>query len=146
MKTTTKKTSSKKTTAATKKAAATTKTAAPKKTAKVAKEQVPASARVSRKDTIIDLISQPEGATLAAIMEATKWQAHSVRGMISILGSKGGLKIASGKNDAGERTYSLNGAPKAKAKAEPKVAKAKTPKKAKAAPAAAAATEAAATA
>lgn len=38
-------------------------------------------------------------------MKATGWQAHSVRGLISTFGSKDGLKIASSRNDAGERVY-----------------------------------------
>jgi hypothetical protein len=49
----------------------------------------------------------PRGATLAEIMTATKWQAHSVPGFVSILGSKGGEKIESSKSDGGERTYKI---------------------------------------
>ena len=64
------------------------------------------TAKPNRKQTIIDLISRAKGATLAELMQSTGWQAHSVRGMISTLGSKHGLKIASSKNDEGERTYS----------------------------------------
>jgi hypothetical protein len=37
----------------------------------------------------------------------TGWQKHTVRGFISILGSKGGLKIESEKNTAGERVYRI---------------------------------------
>ena len=37
-------------------------------------------------------------------MTETDWQAHSVRGFISILGKKG-VEIESSKNDAGERVY-----------------------------------------
>ena len=40
-------------------------------------------------------------------MEATGWQAHTVRGFVSILGSKGGKKIESSKNAAGERSYRI---------------------------------------
>ena len=48
------------------------------------------------------------GCTLAEIMKATDWQAHTVRGFISgTLGKKMGLGVASVKNDKGERTYSL---------------------------------------
>ena len=40
-------------------------------------------------------------------MNATGWQAHTVRGFVSTLGSKGGEKIESSKNAAGERTYKI---------------------------------------
>jgi hypothetical protein len=39
---------------------------------------------------------------LAEIITATGWQAHMVRGVVSILGSKGGAKIESAKNDSGK--------------------------------------------
>jgi hypothetical protein len=45
--------------------------------------------------------------TLAEIMEATGWQKHTVRGFVSILGSKGGEKIESLKNADDERTYKI---------------------------------------
>ena len=48
-------------------------------------------------------MKRAKGATLAEIMEATGWQKHTVRGFVSILGSKGGEKIESSKNVAGER-------------------------------------------
>jgi len=38
-------------------------------------------------------------------MEATGWQAHSVRGFISNAGKKPGIKVESSKNEAGDRTY-----------------------------------------
>jgi hypothetical protein len=40
-------------------------------------------------------------------IKATDWQPHTVRGFVSILGSKGGEKIESSKNAAGERTYKI---------------------------------------
>jgi hypothetical protein len=40
-------------------------------------------------------------------METTGWQKHTVRGFVSILGSKGGEKIESSKNAAGERNYRI---------------------------------------
>jgi Protein of unknown function (DUF3489) len=43
----------------------------------------------------------------AEIVAATKWQAHTVRGFVSILRSKGREKIESSKNTAGERTYKI---------------------------------------
>jgi len=47
------------------------------------------------------------GVTLAEIMKATDWQAHTVRGFVSILGSKGGQKIESSKSADRERTYKI---------------------------------------
>ena len=44
---------------------------------------------------------------LTEIMEATKWQAHSVRGFLSTAGKKRQLKIASLRNDGGDRVYKL---------------------------------------
>jgi hypothetical protein len=56
---------------------------------------------------VITLLEQPEGATLQAIMQATGWQAHSVRGFVSRqLGKKRGLRVGSFTRD-GERVYKL---------------------------------------
>ena len=71
----------------------------------------PAQAREGSKTAqILDLLKRPVGATLKAIMAATGWQAHSVRGFISgTLGKKLGLAVESIKGENGERTYSLKG-------------------------------------
>ena len=63
--------------------------------------------RVNKKAEVIAMMKRAKGATLGEIMEATGWQAHTVRGFVSILGSKGGEKIESSKNAAGERTYKI---------------------------------------
>jgi hypothetical protein len=52
-------------------------------------------------------MKRAKGATLAEIVEATGWQKHTVRGFVSILGSKSGEKIESSKNAAGERSYRI---------------------------------------
>ena len=77
------------------------------KKAPVAKEAKGARAG-SKTETILALMKQPGGTTLNAIMEATQWQAHSVRGFISgTLGKKMGLNVLSTKSTEGERTYSI---------------------------------------
>jgi outer membrane biosynthesis protein TonB len=81
------------------------------KKAPAAKEaSEPKGARAgSKTETILALMKQPGGTTLKAIMDATQWQAHSVRGFISgTLGKKMGLAVVSAKGESGERTYSIN--------------------------------------
>jgi hypothetical protein len=57
--------------------------------------------------TIIALLKEPSGGTLKAIMAATGWQPHSVRGFISAqLVKKRKLKVKSFKRD-GERVYKI---------------------------------------
>lgn len=63
--------------------------------------------RANKKAEVIAMMKRANGATLAEIMKATGWQPHTVRGFVSILGSKGREKIESSKNAAGERTYKI---------------------------------------
>jgi hypothetical protein len=65
-----------------------------------------ATERSINKADVIPMMKRAEGVTLAEIMETTSWQAHTVRGFVSILGSKGGEKVESSKN-AGERRYHI---------------------------------------
>lgn len=54
--------------------------------------------------TLVDLLRKPDGASIEAMMAATGWQAHSVRGAISGSIKKGlGLTVISEKTDAGRR-------------------------------------------
>ena len=87
----------------------TAKRAKPTKKAGRAKKAAskPKADRTNKKAEVIAMMKRAKGATLAEIMEATGWQAHTVRGFVSILGSKGGEKIESSKNAAGERTYRI---------------------------------------
>jgi len=67
----------------------------------------PKADRTNKKAEVIAMMKRAKGATLAEIMTATGWQAHTVRGFVSLLGSKGGEKIESSKNGAGERSYRI---------------------------------------
>jgi hypothetical protein len=71
-------------------------------------ERKAAAARAESKGAkILAMVARTKGATLAEIMKATDWQAHSVRGFISTAGEKHGVTIESEKNEAGERTYRI---------------------------------------
>jgi hypothetical protein len=83
---------------------------APKKPAKgpsARKQKDPAEARANKKAEVIAMMKRAKGATLAEIIAATGWQKHTVRGFVSILGSKGGEKIESSTSTAGERSYRI---------------------------------------
>ena len=77
---------------------------------KAAPKKQPAKAtgdRMNKKADVIAMMKRAKGATLAEVMEATGWQAHTVRGFVSILGSKGGQTIESSKDASGERRYKI---------------------------------------
>jgi hypothetical protein len=82
------------------KKAAAKKESAPKKEART-------SERSNKKADVLAMMQRAKGVTLAEIIEATGWQRHTVRGFVSILGSKGGHTIESSKNAAGERMYKI---------------------------------------
>jgi hypothetical protein len=77
------------------------------KAANPAAKKAAAPRAESKGAKILEMIARAKGATLAEIMKATDWQAHSVRGFISTAGKKHGVKIESAKNDAGERNYKI---------------------------------------
>lgn len=57
---------------------------------------------------IIAMLQRPEGATVAEIVEATGWLAHTVRGSISgALGKKLGLTVISTKEEKRGRVYRI---------------------------------------
>jgi len=78
-----------------------TKTAKPAKDAAVPRE-------FSKKSIVLELLRRPRGATLAELVQTTKWQAHSVRGFLSgTVAKKMNLPLVSGKREDGTRFYSL---------------------------------------
>lgn len=66
-------------------------------------------AKTSKLDLIVGQLIRPEGASLAELVAATGWQAHSVRGALAGTLKKKGHAISSAKVD-GERRYRI-GAP-----------------------------------
>src|SRR5262249_43100771 len=81
----------------------------PKAPKQAAQPKVAGSAREGSKTaTVVSLLERTGGATLAEIMTATGWQAHSVRGFISgTLGKKMGRTVDSTKREDGERVYTI---------------------------------------
>jgi hypothetical protein len=79
-----------------------------KKAAKPAHAKEASAPRAESKGAkILELIGRPKGASLAEIMKATSWQAHSVRGFLSTAAKKHGIKIESTKTEAGDRVYQI---------------------------------------
>jgi hypothetical protein len=76
--------------------------------AKTKTEAKPRTRDNSKQAQVIALLKRPEGATIAQIVEATGWQAHTVRGTFAgAFKKKLGLVITSDKPEGGERIYRI---------------------------------------
>ena len=66
-----------------------------------------AAERDTKHDRIIAMLRSPAGVTIAAMMTATNWQQHSVRGFLAgVVRKKLGLDLASEQTDKG-RVYRI---------------------------------------
>ncbi|WP_281647586.1 DUF3489 domain-containing protein [Parendozoicomonas sp. Alg238-R29] len=62
----------------------------------------------SKLDQVIKMLTRPEGATIAQIMEQTNWQQHTVRGTLAgALKKRLGMTIESEKPGGQERVYRI---------------------------------------
>lgn len=67
----------------------------------------------TKQDRAVSMLQSKEGASLAALMEATGWQQHSVRGFLAgVVRKRLKLNLISDVN-AGVRTYRITGEPAA---------------------------------
>lgn len=66
----------------------------------------------SKLQSIIQLLSRPEGATIEDMVAATGWQKHTIRSALShALGKKRGYEIVSDKPKDGLRIYKIAATP-----------------------------------
>jgi uncharacterized protein DUF3489 len=79
----------------------------PQQTAGDTKAKKPDS--YSKQSRVIAMLQSPSGATIAAMMQATGWQQHSVRGFLAgVVRKRLKLKLTSKKVDA-NRIYRVSG-------------------------------------
>lgn len=79
------------------------------KAAKVALQKLPSADKPSKLEQIVLMLARPDGASLADLAAATRWQAHSVRGALAGALKKKGHVVVSEKI-GGVRRYRIESA------------------------------------
>jgi hypothetical protein len=86
----------------------------PSKAARVAAAKTPVKAdepkveRVTKQERMLTLLSRPEGASIAEMMQATNWQQHSVRGFLAgTVKKKLGFSLTTSKVAGDDRRYRI---------------------------------------
>lgn len=75
----------------------------------------PAPAAETKASIVLKKLKSPKGVTIEALMEATGWQAHSVRGFLSaVVKKKLGLSLVSETGKNGVRQYRIDNGGKGK--------------------------------
>jgi Protein of unknown function (DUF3489) len=83
-------------------------TKSPRKAANQQNSAQPKPRANSKQADVLDLLRRPQGSTIPAIMNATGWQQHSVRGFFAgVVRKKLGLTLESEKSDSGDRVYHI---------------------------------------
>jgi Protein of unknown function (DUF3489) len=91
----------------------------PARPAKTNKAGAGATRAGTKQEAVLSLLKQPKGTTISAIMKATGWQQHSVRGFLAaVVRRKLGLALVSEKTD-GDRLYRIAAARPPQAKPKP---------------------------
>jgi hypothetical protein len=79
-----------------------------KVTSAAATADEPKVARLTKQERVLTLLSQPEGASIEEMMQATDWQQHSVRGFLAgTVKKKHSFPLTSSKPNDGARRYRI---------------------------------------
>ena len=71
-------------------------------------KEAPRQTHVTKHGRLLTLLSQPDGASIAEMMQATGWQQHSVRGFLAgTVKKKLGLELTSSKANGELRRYRI---------------------------------------